>query len=37
VNDPRLYSNSDSLMVELRALVADIRANPRRYFNLRIF
>ncbi len=37
VNDPRLYSNSDSLMVELRALVADIRANPRKYFNLRIF
>ncbi len=37
VNDPQLYSNSDSLMIELRALVADIRANPRKYFNLRIF
>jgi phospholipid/cholesterol/gamma-HCH transport system substrate-binding protein len=37
VNDPGLYRNSDSLMVELRALVADIRQNPRRYFNLRIF
>jgi phospholipid/cholesterol/gamma-HCH transport system substrate-binding protein len=37
VNDPALYANSDSLMVELRALVRDIRANPRKYFNLRIF
>lgn len=37
VNDPRLYRNSDSLVVELRALVADIRANPRKYFNLRLF
>jgi phospholipid/cholesterol/gamma-HCH transport system substrate-binding protein len=37
VNDSRLYANSDSLMIELRALVADIRANPRKYFNLRIF
>jgi len=37
VNDPGLYQQSDSLMLELRALVADIRANPRKYFNLRIF
>jgi phospholipid/cholesterol/gamma-HCH transport system substrate-binding protein len=37
VNDPALYANSDSLMVELRALVRDIRANPRKYFNLRLF
>ena len=37
VNDPGLYQQSDSLMIELRALVADIRANPRKYFNLRIF
>ncbi len=37
VNDPRLYSNSDSLVIELRALLTDIRTNPRRYFNLRIF
>jgi phospholipid/cholesterol/gamma-HCH transport system substrate-binding protein len=37
VNEPGLYQQSDSLMIELRALVADIRANPRKYFNLRIF
>lgn len=37
INNPRLYQNSDSLVTELRALVQDIRVNPRRYFNLRIF
>jgi phospholipid/cholesterol/gamma-HCH transport system substrate-binding protein len=37
VNDPSLYANSDSLVVELRALVADVRANPQRYVSLRIF
>jgi phospholipid/cholesterol/gamma-HCH transport system substrate-binding protein len=37
VNEPGLYQQSDSLVVELRALVADIRANPRKYFNLRLF
>jgi phospholipid/cholesterol/gamma-HCH transport system substrate-binding protein len=37
VNDPRLYRASDSLVSELRALVADVRKNPRRYFNLRVF
>lgn len=37
INDPSLYRNSDSLMLELRALVADLQKNPRRYVNLRIF
>lgn len=37
VNDPAFYSNSDSLVMELRALVADVKKNPRRYINLRIF
>jgi phospholipid/cholesterol/gamma-HCH transport system substrate-binding protein len=37
VNDPAFYRNSDSLVMELRALVADVRKNPRRYVNLRIF
>ncbi len=37
VNNKSLYQNSDSAVVELRALLADIRANPRRYFNLRVF
>ena len=37
VNDPRLYRNSDSLVTELRGLVADFKANPKKYVNLRVF
>jgi phospholipid/cholesterol/gamma-HCH transport system substrate-binding protein len=37
VNDPHLYQNSDSLVTELRSLVADIKKNPKRYINLRVF
>jgi phospholipid/cholesterol/gamma-HCH transport system substrate-binding protein len=37
LNDSSLYINSDSVMIQLRALLADIQRNPRRYINLRIF
>ncbi len=37
VNDPRFYQNSDSLVTELRALVADVKKHPRRYINVRVF
>jgi phospholipid/cholesterol/gamma-HCH transport system substrate-binding protein len=37
INDPSLYRRTDSLVVQLQALVADVRANPRKYVNLRIF
>ena len=37
VNDPTLYRNSDSLVVELRALIADFKAHPKKYVNLRVF
>lgn len=37
VTDPSLYRNSDSLMIDLRALLADFRRNPKRYFDLSIF
>jgi phospholipid/cholesterol/gamma-HCH transport system substrate-binding protein len=37
INDPSLYRNSDSLMIELRRLIVDVQRNPRRYVNLRIF
>jgi phospholipid/cholesterol/gamma-HCH transport system substrate-binding protein len=37
VNDSRLYHNTDSLMIELRALVADVKKNPRKYVNVRVF
>ena len=37
VNDARLYRNSDSLVTELRSLIADFKANPKKYVNLRVF
>jgi phospholipid/cholesterol/gamma-HCH transport system substrate-binding protein len=37
INDPSLYANSDSVMIQLKGLLADIQRNPRRYINLRIF
>lgn len=36
-NDPSLYRNSDSLMVDLRDLIADVKKNPRRFFKMSIF
>lgn len=37
INDPSLYTQSDSLVRELRALIRDVQQNPRRYINVRIF
>jgi phospholipid/cholesterol/gamma-HCH transport system substrate-binding protein len=37
LNDPALYRHTDSLVSELRALAADLKANPKKYINLRIF
>ena len=37
VNDPSLYRNSDSLVIQLRALLLDMQKNPRKYVNVRIF
>lgn len=37
VNDPSLYRNSDSLLVDLRLLINDFKRDPKRYFALRVF
>jgi phospholipid/cholesterol/gamma-HCH transport system substrate-binding protein len=37
VNDPSLYRNSDSLLIDLRALIVDFRRDPKKYFSLRVF
>jgi phospholipid/cholesterol/gamma-HCH transport system substrate-binding protein len=37
VNDSSLYVGSDSLVTQLRSLVTDIRANPKRYLSVRLF
>jgi hypothetical protein len=37
LSDPSLYANADSLVTELRALVADVKARPNRYVHIRLF
>ncbi len=37
LNDPTVYVQMDSVLRRLDALVADVKANPRRYINLRVF
>ena len=37
VNDPSMYRQTDSLLTELRALVTDFKANPKKYVSVRIF
>ena len=37
LNDSSLYVGSDSLVHALRGLVADVRANPKKFFSLRVF
>lgn len=37
VNDPSLYRNSDSLLIDLRVLIQDFKKDPKRYFALRVF
>lgn len=36
-NDPSLYRNTDSLLVDLRVLLSEFRANPKRFVTLSIF
>ena len=37
VNDPSMYRRTDSMLAELRALVTDLRNNPKKYISLRLF
>jgi phospholipid/cholesterol/gamma-HCH transport system substrate-binding protein len=37
LNDGRLYTGTDSLVREIRSLVADVKANPKRYISIRLF
>jgi phospholipid/cholesterol/gamma-HCH transport system substrate-binding protein len=37
LNDPSIYRRSDSLLVELRGLIADIKANPKKYVSVHVF
>ena len=37
VNDQRLYDDTQATMREVRALVHDLRTNPRKYFKVSVF
>jgi phospholipid/cholesterol/gamma-HCH transport system substrate-binding protein len=37
LNDPRLFRDTDSLVVSMRSLVADVKAHPSRYVNVKVF
>jgi phospholipid/cholesterol/gamma-HCH transport system substrate-binding protein len=37
VNDPQLYDDAKTSVAELKALIADIKKNPRKYIHLSIF
>ncbi len=37
LNDPSVYARLDMLLMRLDSLAIDVKANPRRYINLRVF
>lgn len=37
LNDPSLYRNGDSLLVQMRGLVTEVRTNPKKFVSVRIF
>jgi phospholipid/cholesterol/gamma-HCH transport system substrate-binding protein len=37
VNDSSLYVGSDSLVNSLNVLVGEIRANPKKFFSMKLF
>jgi len=37
VGDPRLYNETANAIIEFRLLLADIKANPRKYFKFSVF
>jgi len=37
LNDPSMYRRTDSVLTELRSLVADLRNNPKKYISVRLF
>jgi phospholipid/cholesterol/gamma-HCH transport system substrate-binding protein len=37
VNDPKLYDEAKQAVTELKTLIADIKANPKKYLNVKVF
>ncbi len=37
LNDPALYDNARALLARMDSLMADLKRNPKKYINLKIF
>ena len=37
LNDPSVYARMDTLLLRVDSLMADLKRNPKKYINLRIF
>ena len=37
VNDPKLYDDTKETVAQLKALIEDIKKNPKKYINLKVF
>jgi phospholipid/cholesterol/gamma-HCH transport system substrate-binding protein len=37
INDPKLYDDAKASMQEFRLLIEDIRKNPKKYVNVKVF
>ncbi len=37
LNDTRLYNHADQTILSLDSLFKDIKANPKRYINVKVF
>jgi len=37
LNNPSLYRNGDSLLLQLRSLVTEVRTNPKKFLSVRLF
>jgi phospholipid/cholesterol/gamma-HCH transport system substrate-binding protein len=37
LNDPAVYARLDTLLLRVDSLVMDLKKNPKKYINLRIF
>ena len=37
LNDPGIYNDTRALLQQMESLLADIKKNPKRYINVRVF
>jgi phospholipid/cholesterol/gamma-HCH transport system substrate-binding protein len=37
LNDPGVYNDTRALLARMDSLLADVKKNPKRYFNVKVF